>query len=158
MAELHDADRWIAISDGPLPTEEVSAWAQLPHCGAVVSFIGAVRNHAEGRNDVSALHYEVYEQPALERMAAIAAEARVRWPAIGRIGLLHRFGMLEVGDAAVIVVVSTPHRAEAFDAAEWAIDTIKSAVPIWKKESWASGSDWGHGAVPLASPTAVGGA
>ena len=73
----------------------------------------------------------------------------MRWPTIGRVGILHRVGTLGVGDPAIIVVVSAPHRGEAFAAAEWSIDTVKGTVPIWKKESWADGSDWGQGATAL---------
>jgi molybdopterin synthase catalytic subunit len=79
----------------------------------------------------------------------LAAEARVRWPGIGRVALLHRVGRLELEDAAVVVVVSAPHRGEAFEAARWCIDTLKATVPIWKKEEWAGGDGWGTDAQPV---------
>jgi molybdopterin synthase catalytic subunit len=148
-------DCWIAITDGVLPTDEVVTWATTPRCGAVVAFVGTVRDHADGRDDVVALEYEAYEEPALKSMQAIADEARRLWPQLGRIALHHRVGRLAVGDRAVLVVVSTPHRAEAFDTAEWAIDTLKQAVPIWKKEQWADGSGWGTDAVPISGVRAV---
>ena len=73
----------------------------------------------------------------------MAAEARARWPVVGRIALLHRTGVVDVGDAAVVVAVSAPHRAEAFEAARFCIDTLKRSVPIWKRETWAGGESWG---------------
>ncbi|GAC1319866.1 MAG: hypothetical protein NVSMB12_19330 [Acidimicrobiales bacterium] len=120
-----------------------------------MTFTGTVRDHARGtdgalRADVSVLEYEAYEAPAVARMVAIAAEARRRWPELGRVALLHRVGRLGLREIAVVVVVSAPHRGEAFAAAQWAIDTLKDSVPIWKKEEWAGGSDWGGDARPLA--------
>jgi molybdopterin synthase catalytic subunit len=72
----------------------------------------------------------------------VAATARTRWPQIGRLALLHRVGRLEVGEVAVVVAASTPHRAEAFAAAQFCIDTLKHTVPIWKRETWEGGCDW----------------
>jgi len=118
------------------------AWAEQPHCGAVVLFTGTVRDNAEGRPGVTALEYEAYEEEACPRMAAIAAEARRRWPVLGRAAILHRVGELGVGETSVLVVVSAPHRAEAFDAARFCIDTLKTTVPVWKRETWEGGSDW----------------
>jgi molybdopterin synthase catalytic subunit len=73
------------------------------------------------------------------------------WPKLGRIALLHRVGRLAVTERAVVVVVSAPHRGSAFAAAEWAIDTLKESVPIWKKEEWVGGSDWGVDATPISA-------
>ncbi len=143
-------DDWVGISPCPLPVADAMTWAVVPRCGGVVTFAGTVRDHAEGRDGVSALEYEAYEGPALERLGAIAAEARVRWPALGRVVLLHRVGRLALTDVAVVVVASAPHRGDAFDAARWSIDTLKATVPIWKKEEWAGRSDWGTDAQPLA--------
>jgi molybdopterin synthase catalytic subunit len=125
------------------------AWAERPQCGAVVLFTGTVRDHAEGRSGVTSLEYEAYEEEVSVRLAAIAAEARRRWPMLGRVALLHRVGSLEVGDTSVLVVVSTPHRAEAFDAARFCIDTLKTTVPIWKRETWGGGTDWAATSHPL---------
>jgi molybdopterin synthase catalytic subunit len=86
-------------------------------------------------------------------MTAIADEMRARWPALGRIALLHRTGVVDIGDAAVVVAVSAPHRAEAFEAARFAIDTLKRTVPIWKRESWAGGESWGLEAQHLEDAT-----
>jgi molybdopterin synthase catalytic subunit len=143
-----DAD-WVAITDAVLPVAEALSWAVVPQCGGVVTFVGTVRDHAEGRDGVSALEYESYEGPATDRLRALAAEARERWPGIGRVALLHRVGRLELEEAAVVVVVSAPHRGEAFEAAKWCIDTLKATVPIWKKEEWAGGSGWGTDAKPV---------
>jgi molybdopterin synthase catalytic subunit len=118
------------------------AWAERPRCGAVVLFTGTVRDHAEGRPGVASLEYEAYEEEVCARLTAIAAEARRRWPVLGRVALLHRVGILAVGETAVLVVVSAPHRSEAFDAARFGIDTLKATVPIWKRETWEGGSDW----------------
>lgn len=141
-------DTWIALSAASLPAD-VAAWATVPSCGAVVSFTGTARDHSEGRAGVDELAYEAYEQQAVERMAAVAAEARRRWPEVRRLALLHRTGPLAVGDAAVVVAASAPHRAEAFEAARWCIDTVKETVPIWKRERWAGGDAWGADAQPI---------
>jgi molybdopterin synthase catalytic subunit len=140
---------WIGLSDAPLPSDEAAAWVVRPECGAVVVFLGTVRDHAEGRPGVVALDYEAYAEQAEPRMAAVAAEARDRFAGVGRIALLHRTGPLAVTDSAVVVAVSAPHRAEAFEAARFCIDTLKATVPIWKKESWAGGEDWGTDATPV---------
>jgi molybdopterin synthase catalytic subunit len=139
-------DDWVGIGPAPLPVAVALEWAGHPACGGVVCFSGTVRDHAAGRPGVSALEYEAYTEAALARLQRIATEVRVRWSEVGRVVLLHRTGLLGVGDTAVVVVVSTPHRDEAFAAARWAIDTVKATLPIWKKETWEGGSDWGTGA------------
>lgn len=141
-----DAADWIGITPAGLPVDEASSWAVLPGCGAVVCFAGTVRDHAEGRTGVTGLEYEAYEEQAGPRLREVAAGARSRWPGVGRLVLLHRVGALRPTDVAVLVVVSTPHRDEAFEAARWCIDTVKATVPIWKREDWAGGSSWGTGA------------
>ncbi|HEY2430073.1 MAG TPA: molybdenum cofactor biosynthesis protein MoaE [Acidimicrobiales bacterium] len=146
-----ESDEWIGLTALPLPVAEAMAWAVVPRCGGVVCFAGTVRDHAAGRDGVTGLEYEAYAGPALDRLAEVAREARVRWPELGRIALLHRVGELALTETAVVVVVSAPHRGEAFDAARWCIDTLKATVPIWKREEWAGGSDWGTGAVPIHS-------
>jgi molybdopterin synthase catalytic subunit len=145
--EGHD---WVGLSDEALPVEAALAWAVRSDCGAQVLFTGMVRDHAEGRSGVSSLEYEAYVEQATPRLSAIAEEARRRWPLLGPLVMLHRIGRLAVGDIAVIVVVTAPHRGDAFEAAEWAIDTIKASVPIWKQETWSGGVDWGTGAQDLA--------
>jgi molybdopterin synthase catalytic subunit len=136
------AHDWIMLTDAPLPTEAATAWATRPGAGAVVTFLGVVRDHAEGRDGVTGMTYEAYEAPALAAMREIAAEARRRWTQTERIALLHRVGELRLSETSVVVVVSTAHRDQAFEAARFCIDTLKESVPIWKQEHWAGGSDW----------------
>ncbi|MSO87048.1 MAG: molybdenum cofactor biosynthesis protein MoaE [Acidimicrobiia bacterium] len=136
-------DDWIALAGEDLPVAEVAAWVLRPHCGAVVTFTGTARDHSPGREGVHRLDYEAYEEHAVLRMEAVLNELRVRWPAVGRVALLHRTGVLAVSDAAVVVAVSAPHRVEAFAAARFGIDEVKRSVPIWKREAWADGESWG---------------
>jgi molybdopterin synthase catalytic subunit len=98
---------------------------------------------------VTSIEYEAYAGQVEPRLAAIAGEARARWPTLGRVALLHRTGPLLVGESSVVVSASAPHRGEAFDAARFLIDTLKSTVPIWKKEAWDGGEDWGLDAKEL---------
>ena len=137
-------DTWVGLSAGPLPVDAATSWVVLPSCGAVVTFVGTARDHAGDRTGVETLTYEAYEEHAVPKLEAVADEVRTKWPDVGRIALLHRTGVLALGDAAVVVAVSTPHRGEAFDAARHAIDAVKATVPIWKKETWAGGEDWGR--------------
>jgi len=136
------APDWVALTAAALPVTEATEWATTPRSGAVVTFLGVVRDHAEGRDGVTGLTYEAYEEVAVRRMHEIAADARRRWPDLERVALLHRTGDLGLSEASVAVVVSSPHRAEAFEAARFAIDTLKETVPIWKREHWAGGDDW----------------
>jgi len=139
---------WVALTHEPLPVGRATAWAGTPASGAVVTFCGIVRDHSEGRADVRGLTYEAYEDVAVARLADVAAETRRRWPVVARLALLHRVGDLALSDTSVVVVASSPHRAEAFEAARFAIDTLKETVPIWKREHWAGGSDWATCAHP----------
>jgi molybdopterin synthase catalytic subunit len=152
VSVVETARDWVALSASPLPVTEAVAWATTPEAGAVVTFLGVVRDHSEGRDDVVGLTYEAYESAANRAMEAIVVEARRRWPELARVALLHRTGTLALGDPAVAVVVSSPHRPEAFAAARYCIDTLKETVPIWKREHWAEGSGWGVDATPLRSP------
>ena len=120
-------------------TEQV----RRPGCGAVVTFLGTVRDLTGGRETV-ALDYEAYPAMAEKKMAEIEADTRARWP-VGDLALVHRLGRLGVGEVSVAVAVSCPHRAEAFAACRHAIDRLKELVPIWKKENWADGgTEWVH--------------
>jgi molybdopterin synthase catalytic subunit len=142
-------DDWVGLTPEVLPIDTAIAWSQLPSCGAQVVFCGTVRDHAEGRTDVIALEYEAYESQVEPRLRMLAGEVRARWPMTGRIAMLHRVGRLQLTEVSVLVVVSAPHRGEAFDAARFAIDTLKATMPIWKKEVWAGGEDWATGATPV---------
>jgi molybdopterin synthase catalytic subunit len=112
-------------------------------CGAVVTFLGTVRDLTDGRVTV-ALDYEAYPGMAEKKMAEIEQETRERWP-VGEMAMVHRLGHLDVGEVSVAVAVSCPHRAQAFEACRHAIDRLKELVPLWKKENWADGStEWVH--------------
>ena len=108
--------------------------------GAVCTFVGVVRDHNAGRT-VRHLQYEAFEEMALPLLEEIAAEARRRWP-ITSISIVHRLGRLEIGEPSVAVAAFAPHRAPAFEACRYAIDTLKATVPIWKKEFYADGAVW----------------
>ncbi len=126
----------MVLTGAALPVDELHSWAATPRAGAVVTFVGIVRDHAEGRDGVHAMTYEAYEEPARRVMREIVAEARPRWPDIERVALLHRIGRLELSEPSVAVAVSSPHRDHAFDAARYCIDTLKETAPIWKQEHW----------------------
>jgi molybdopterin synthase catalytic subunit len=133
---------WIAVSEEELPVERALGWTNLPHCGGIVLFCGTVRDHSDGRPEVTQLEYEAYVDQVVPKLTDVARTARARWAEIGRLVLLHRIGRLRVGEVSVVVGASTPHRGEAFAAAQFCIDTLKLTVPIWKHETWAGGSDW----------------
>ncbi len=116
--------------------------------GAYVLFVGVTRDHARGRN-VTGLEYDAYKPLAESEMARIVAAVRERWGLAAAI--LHRTGYVAVGDPSVVICVASAHRAEAFDACRWAIDTLKTNVPIWKKEFAADGTFWIEGDVSVPS-------
>lgn len=127
-----------AIDYGAL-TESV----RQPHCGAVVLFLGTVRD-LTGEQVTVFLEYEAYAPMAEKKLAEIEAAARQKWP-VGEVAIVHRLGRLEVGEVSVAVAVSTPHRADAFEACRFVIDTLKELVPIWKKENAPDGTgEWVH--------------
>jgi molybdopterin synthase catalytic subunit len=136
-------DTWVALTAEPLPVGLAADWAVRPDCGAVVTFSGTARDHAEGRPGVTRLVYEAYEEQVEPRLRTIAGEARARWPELGRLVLLHRVGEVAIGESSVVVVASATHRGEAFDAARFCIDALKDTAPIWKRETWAGGESWG---------------
>lgn len=154
MQPPQDAADWLALDPEPLSAGDALAWASLPSCGAIVTFAGTVRDHAEGRSGVVSLQYEAYEEQVVPRLRSIVDEARTRWPTLGRIALLHRVGPLALTEVSVLVVVSAPHRPEAFEAARFCIDTLKASVPIWKSETWVDEGEarqgWGTGATDIA--------
>jgi molybdopterin synthase catalytic subunit len=140
-----------SISENPIDVEGLLANVKDDSAGATVLFLGTIRNHNEGY-DVSAIYYEVYMRMAEEAMAKIEAEAIKRWN-LKKFAAIHRIGNLKIGEVSVAIAVSSEHRAEAFEAASYAIDQIKSEVPIWKKEvinngkeaRWAQGTPMGGG-------------
>ena len=131
------------------PIDVASLTERTDADGAVCLFVGVVRNENRGRA-VLHLEYEAYEEMALPLMEAIAAETARRFP-VTDVRLVHRLGRLEVGEASVVIAVSSPHRGEAFAACRFAIDTLKARVPIWKKELYADGSAWLDG-TPVPAP------
>jgi len=136
-------DTWLGLVEGVLPVAAAYEWAIRPDCGAVVLFSGTARDHSPGREGVEVLEYEAYDEQVVPRLSAIAADARIRWSTVRRIALIHRTGVVPVGESAVIAVVSAPHRDEAFAAARFCIDALKATVPIWKREEWSGGASWG---------------
>jgi molybdopterin synthase catalytic subunit len=134
---------WVALTTDALSFEQASAWVTVPECGAVVVFGGTVRDHAEGRPGVSELEYEAYVAQVEPRLKAIASAAYEKWDGLGRMVLWHRIGTMKVSECSVIVAASAGHREQAFEAARYGIDSIKSGVPIWKRERWQGGEDWG---------------
>ena len=132
--------RTCTISAEALDAAEVSARVTGPDAGGVVSFIGNVRDQARGRT-IQFLEYEAYPEMAEREMQKIADEAARRWSGT-RVAIAHRMGHLEIGEAAVVIVAAAPHRAEAFEACRYAIDTLKLTVPIWKKEVATDGEYW----------------
>lgn len=138
-----EGDDWVGLSSDPLPVTEALDWAHRPDCGAVVLFSGVARDHSAERTGVDRLEYEAYEAQVAPRLVELAAKARSRWPDLGRLVMLHRVGELVVGDSAVVVVASSPHRPAAFAAARFCIDALKATIPIWKRERWDEGESWG---------------
>lgn len=142
-------DDLVGITEKELSVERLYGWALRNDCGAVVMFSGTVRNSSGTREGVTGLTYEAYESVALERMRSLIDEMRKRFGPLGKVGILHRVGSLSIMESTVVVVVSAPHRGGAFEAARFGIDSLKTSVPIWKKEQWKDGSDWGLNAVPV---------
>jgi molybdopterin synthase catalytic subunit len=131
---------------GPLQPGEWLRPAPPAHCGALAVFAGTVRNEHQGRA-VRGIHYSAYAPLAEARLAEIEQHAGKRFGAL--VALAHAVGELAVGDVSVVVVVHAAHRAEAFAACRWAIDTIKQSVPIWKEERYADGDARFHEGTPL---------
>ena len=146
---------WFALTDGPINVSELYTWAVQPNCGAVVLFSGTVRDHADGRPGVSLLEYEAYENHVVERLRSIGTEARRTWPDLGRFAMVHRVGPMRVTESSVVVVASSPHRPLAFEAARFGIDALKATVPIWKREHWDGGVDWGLAATAITDVSAM---
>jgi molybdopterin synthase catalytic subunit/molybdopterin converting factor small subunit len=132
--------RLFRVTADPLDARETEAIVRHPSCGAVLTFTGEVRDNARG-SDVTALDYEAYDAAATAMMATIADEIEEQF-GVDRIAIVHRVGLLEPGDASVVISVASPHRDEAFRAARHAIERLKQIVPIWKKEHYSTGETW----------------
>ncbi len=129
---------WVQVA--PLSMDALLEEVRSPRCGGIVTFTGVVRDHSRGQA-IDHLEYESYVPMAEQEMRAIAEQVRKRWGEV-RLAMAHRVGRLEVGDAAVMLAVAAPHRADAFEACRFAIDTLKRTVPIWKKEFAENGAYW----------------
>jgi molybdopterin synthase catalytic subunit len=133
----------IQITRDVLDRDALVAAVSNPGVGGVVIFEGVVRDNARGKQ-VRYLEYDVYPEMAIQQIRAIVAEAEKRW-GVDCVAVAHRIGRIEIGEASVIIVVATPHRAEAFEACRYIIDTLKTTVPIWKKEVATNGEEWVEG-------------
>jgi molybdopterin synthase catalytic subunit len=131
----------VAVGPEPIVPGMLTDLVAHPGAGALVLFLGTVRDHSPGRDAVTLLEYEAYAGVVETQIGTIVAEARSRWPLLS-VAVTHRLGALAVGEAAVAVAVSSAHRADAFAAARYLIDELKSRAPIWKKEHWSGGAEW----------------
>jgi molybdopterin synthase catalytic subunit len=129
------------ITTEPIDVEALYRAVLRDRDGAVVTFHGVVREYSDSGRAVRYLEYEAYPEMAEAQMRAIGAEIKRRWD-VDDVAMVHRIGRLEIGEASVVIAVAAPHRGEAFDACEYAIDTLKATVPIWKKEVFADGEVW----------------
>jgi MoaE-MoaD fusion protein len=128
----------------PIPIAEMRARLLRGEDGAVCIFDGVARNNTKGRRTLY-LEYEGYEDMAVKTMWQLVEEAHERWPAIDRVGIMHRLGRIDIGESSVVIVVTSPHRRAAFEACQFAIDRLKQIVPVWKKEYFADGAVWVQG-------------
>jgi MoaE-MoaD fusion protein len=138
-----DAEPVVQLMREVIDRDALMARLKQPADGAVVVFDGIVRDNTRGRKTLY-LDYEAYEEMALDQMRALARDAKERF-AIDRVGVVHRLGRLEIGESSIVIAVTSAHRAAAFDACRWLIDTLKRTVPIWKKEHFADGAVWTDG-------------
>lgn len=129
------------ITEDEIVVNEVVTRLADPANGAVVTFIGMVRDHSDGHKTLY-LEYEAYPEMAEAVLEQIGDEIQERWPEIRQAAIVHRVGRLEVGETAVVIALSAAHRPQMFDALRYAIDRIKAIAPIWKKEHWADGAQW----------------
>jgi molybdopterin synthase catalytic subunit len=144
--DLRECGDRVELTRSRIVTESCISHVRTAEDGAIVTFDGCVRNHSHGRRTLH-LEYEAYEPMALDKMREISVQLHGKF-AIDRVALVHRLGRLEVGETSVFIAVSAAHRAPAFEACRWAIDTLKRTVPIWKKEFFEDGAVWAEGELP----------
>lgn len=137
-----------ALTHDPIDVTAVRNAVASSTCGAVIVFEGTTRDTFADKQ-VTHLAYEAYEAMAIPAMAEIGAEVVAQWPG-ARIAIIHRLGEVPMGETSVVIAVATPHRADAYAASRYAIDTLKDRVPIWKKEHYQDGSAWKSNASPTA--------
>ena len=130
----------VQITDLPIDPEAIINLVKTDDSGAINVFIGTVRNRTQNR-EVVKLEFEAYESMAIKELHKIVSQVKARW-LVNEIAIHHRVGELDIGDIPVVIAVSTPHRKQGFEACEFAIDTLKQSVPIWKKEIFADGEEW----------------
>ncbi len=130
----------IKITDKPIDVQACIDFVQSERAGAIDVFIGTVRNHNLSKSVVR-LAFETYDAMAEKKMQELVNQAKKRWD-IEKVAMIHRKGELNIGDIPVVIAVSTPHRADAFEACKWLIDELKKVVPIWKKEVYDTGEEW----------------
>jgi molybdopterin synthase catalytic subunit len=130
----------ITITTEPIDVAAALNLLQSERAGAIDFFLGVVRDNTQER-PVDRLEYEAYDRMAISEMQKIADDAQQRWPIL-RYVIIHRKGTLQIGEAAVLIGIATAHRADAFEACQYIIDTIKQTVPIWKKEVFTDGEEW----------------
>ena len=147
MPPLHHDDLYQLVRE-PIDMAALARHVRAPEDGATVTFDGFVRNQSHNRTTLY-LDYEAYESMALAKMREIGAQLHEKYR-IHRVAMVHRLGRLEIGETSVFIAVSAPHRAAAFDACRFAIDTLKRTVPIWKKEYFEDGAVWADGELPSA--------
>ncbi len=135
--------RLARLTRAMIPTAQLLAQSKAGEDGAVVVFEGIVRNNSRGRA-TRYLEYEAYEEMAARQMQELVDEAMRKFP-VREIKLIHRLGRVEIGETSVLIVVSSAHRGAAYEASRWLIDTLKSTVPIWKREFFVDGAEWAPG-------------
>ena len=151
MSTIHQEDLFELVQ-APIDVPALHRRVRGPEDGAIVIFDGFVRNESHGRA-TKFLDYEAYEPMALSKIREIGAQLHQKF-AIRRVAIVHRLGRLEIGETSILIAVSAAHRAAAFDACRYAIDTLKKTVPIWKKEYFEDGAVWADGELPPAPPAA----
>ncbi|HEX7100725.1 MAG TPA: molybdenum cofactor biosynthesis protein MoaE [Acidimicrobiia bacterium] len=135
----------IAVVDRPLDPAAAMQEVGNGAAGAIAVFVGTVRDHSDGREGVTHLEYEAFEERVEEVIRNIVDEAIAKWPVLAAV-VEHRVGRVDLGEPAVVVAVSTAHRDDAFNAARYLIDELKARAPLWKKEHWPGGAEWVEGA------------
>jgi MoaE-MoaD fusion protein len=143
LSEGNPTPRRVEIVWDKINTQAILDQIKRPEDGAAAVFEGIVRNQTRGRRTLY-LDYEAYEEMALKQMEGLAGQALSQFP-VREVAIIHRLGRLEIGETSVLIVVASAHRAAAFDACRWLIDTLKRTVPIWKKEHFEDGAVWADG-------------
>ena len=134
----------VSVGDDPIDAVTLVNEVGRPDSGATVLFLGTVHDHSNSRSGVTHLEYEVYAELVEPKIREIVEEASGRWPILSAV-VEHRSGTVNLGEASVAVAVSSAHREDAFAAARFIIDELKTRAPIWKKEHWPGGSEWSEG-------------